>query len=50
MGILERIAEIEHEINRTQKNKGSFMKFILERKNFIYLNLFLKLPSTIWVC
>lgn len=22
MGILERIAEIEHEINRTQKNKG----------------------------
>ena len=25
MGILERIADIENEINRTQKNKGSLL-------------------------
>ena len=30
MGILEKIAEIEREINRTQKNKGKHMLVTLQ--------------------
>ena len=32
MGILERIADIENEINRTQKNKGK------KRRDLIWIN------------
>jgi hypothetical protein len=30
MGILERIADIENEINRTQKNKGNYIRMYSE--------------------
>ena len=35
MGILEKIAEIEREISRTQKNKGEFSLNRKEQNNFI---------------
>ena len=37
MGILEKIQEIEREIARTQKNKGSYL--LLKTKNYIELIL-----------
>lgn len=42
MGILERIADIENEINRTQKNKGEFHNFlnlkIKKQTNHFFVN------------
>ena len=39
MGILERIADIENEINRTQKNKGK--RFNSQQNKNISLNYFI---------
>ena len=47
MGILEKIAEIEREIARTQKNKG--MKNTEMSKTFDNQCSGLQLPSIIWV-
>ena len=47
MGILEKIAEIEREISRTQKNKGEF-SFCLRCRFFHKLNI--GLPITDQAC
>lgn len=49
MGILEKIAEIENEINRTQKNKGKCCLNFDLHEHTINEILYEKQPNTIWV-
>ena len=46
MGILEKIAEVEAEIKRTQKNKGKLKK----QDNFMYVAVGFRIQQPCHVC